>query len=403
MRNPLCIFLSVLLVFIACPLSRGAVAVGDKPTLHFTALDGSEVDLAKLKGKIVVVDFWDLNVDAARSMEKRLVELAKEHADDGVVFIGICCERDLPQATKFMQDAGITWPEYWDGKGWASRICDEWDHKHFGPVLIGPDGSVLWAGWYQQLDKQLTQALVATPPTIVDPDVLSKANASLDTVDKALGDGDTKAALQAFAAIPDDASKNKVFAKRMADIKPKLLEAIPPLLAPADDLIKQHHNLEALNTLRDLFKTFKGTLAESDIEKRVSDLQADPQTKAQSKQAESEAGGDAAIAAARKLRDDQKVGAAYQRLKDILTDFPGTAAAGTAAEMIKAYEQDPKLMEQVKEQTADDECTKLLGIARAYAAAGNNDQARAKFQQIIDQYPATKQADAARQELEELK
>jgi thiol-disulfide isomerase/thioredoxin len=48
-------------VALFCGLSmnaRAAMNVGDTPTLDFKAGDGSPVNLEKLKGKIVVVDFW---------------------------------------------------------------------------------------------------------------------------------------------------------------------------------------------------------------------------------------------------------------------------------------------------------------------------------------------------------
>jgi thiol-disulfide isomerase/thioredoxin len=35
-----------------------AYSVGDQPQLKFTATDGTQIDLAALKGKVVIVDFW---------------------------------------------------------------------------------------------------------------------------------------------------------------------------------------------------------------------------------------------------------------------------------------------------------------------------------------------------------
>ena len=149
-------------------------------------------------------------------------------------------------------------------------------------------------------------------------------------------------------------------------------------------------------------KSLKGSPAESEINNRLLALQADRQTLVQSQQADNEQKASAALAQARKLRDDQKLSDAYLQLKDIVTDYPNTVSAATAADMVKSFEQDPDMMKQVHEQIADNKANGILALARSYVSAGLNTNAREKFQSVMDQFPDSAQADAAKKEMDAL-
>jgi peroxiredoxin len=394
-------FLAVLGIFVSSPAVM-AVEVGDKPSLSFTLSDGKRIDLKDYRGKLVIVDFFSENVSASQDEESHLVQMIKDHADVGVAVIGICLDRESSKTQAFLQKAGVNWPVWFDGKKDLQDVVTQWNHHSFGPVLIGPEGSVLWRGWYAQLDKALADALVNHPPTVIDPDLLAAANASLDTAEKAFKNNDDAAALKALDEIPVDASKNKAFAQRLAEMQPRIQEAISAVLAPADDLIGQHKNLEAIEKLKGLLISFKGTPAEAEINHRLQNLEADPETKSQLQSADSEQKAAAALAEARSLRKDQKVGEAYETLKQIVTNYPGTPSTETAGEMLKSFEADSELMKQVHQQLADAKADGILTLARSYASAGLTEKAKQKFREVIEQFPNTSQSDAAKKEFDAL-
>ena len=94
---------------------------GTSPGIRFTAFDGREVDLGKLAGKVVLVDFWATwcgpcvaelpNVKAA---------YAKLHPD-GFEIVGISFDEDEKALRKFVTREKIEWPQYFDGKGWKNK------------------------------------------------------------------------------------------------------------------------------------------------------------------------------------------------------------------------------------------------------------------------------------------
>src|SRR5438094_8893825 len=60
------------LALIATIVVRAEVNVGDKPSLKVPAMDGATIDLAALKGKLVLIDFWIGRSDLNRRHEELL-------------------------------------------------------------------------------------------------------------------------------------------------------------------------------------------------------------------------------------------------------------------------------------------------------------------------------------------
>jgi peroxiredoxin len=374
------------------------VAVGDKPTLEFRAIDGQQVNLKDYRGKLVIVDFWSVS-DASQNLERRLVGIYKQHADDGLAVIGICCDRELPRSQVFIRENGLTWPNYWDGQMWQCRIAQEWGHAHIGSILIGPDGTVLWVGTPMLLDKQVNAALIQHPPTIVDPDTLAKAQAAMEAAEKALKEDDRIGAVAAIASIPDECRKNKSFAQKLASVEPKAQEAGKQLLADVDALVQQKRFIEAADQLRAMDHAFGPAAIGDLVRERLRNLQSDPAARAAFDQVQKEKDAADALAAARKLRDQQQNEQAYLRLKSLVQDYPSTQAAADAQPMLADYEHDTALMQRIKEQSVETKAKSILSVARSYATAKKFDLAREKYQEVIAQFPNTRYADTARQEM----
>jgi cytochrome c biogenesis protein CcmG/thiol:disulfide interchange protein DsbE len=88
------------------------------PALAGTALDGSAVDLAALRGRPVIVNFWASWCMPCREefplFAARLAELG---ASDGLVIIGVLYKDEPALAQQFIDDAGAAWPSLPDPDG----------------------------------------------------------------------------------------------------------------------------------------------------------------------------------------------------------------------------------------------------------------------------------------------
>jgi thiol-disulfide isomerase/thioredoxin len=121
------------------------------PTLEFTSLSGEHVNLANLKGKVVLIDFWASWCGPCRRAMPDLIETYKQYHDKGFEIIGINLDKDKTQLEKYMQELGITWQQYFDGLVWSNKIA-----KRFGIrgiphiVLVDKNGAVCFNTNYDQ-------------------------------------------------------------------------------------------------------------------------------------------------------------------------------------------------------------------------------------------------------------
>src|SRR5688500_20259321 len=85
---------------LSAPATRGAVNVGDKPEISFKAIDGTAVSSEKLKGRIVVVDFWATWCGPCMAMADEMVAINEEYHDKGLQMIGISLDQDRAKLVK---------------------------------------------------------------------------------------------------------------------------------------------------------------------------------------------------------------------------------------------------------------------------------------------------------------
>jgi peroxiredoxin len=96
--------------------------------LKFTGIDGKEVDLEQLRGKVVVLYFWSTANRQSREFFEPLKQVYNAHRKRGleVVTFSYDKEEDRPKVEQFIKDNKIAWPVHFDGKGAKNE---------FGPKL----------------------------------------------------------------------------------------------------------------------------------------------------------------------------------------------------------------------------------------------------------------------------
>ena len=90
--------------------------------LKFTALDGNEIDLTKLRGKVVLLDFWATWCGPCMAKLPEIQAINKKYQEKDFQLIGISLDEDKAALEKTVKAKEITWPEYFDGKGWQSDV-----------------------------------------------------------------------------------------------------------------------------------------------------------------------------------------------------------------------------------------------------------------------------------------
>jgi thiol-disulfide isomerase/thioredoxin len=97
--------------------------VGQPLDIHFTALDGREVDLAKLAGKVVLVEFWATDCGPCIG-EMPTVKAAYETLHGrGFEVVAISLDDKESALRRFVKEKELPWPQHFDGKGWGNQFA----------------------------------------------------------------------------------------------------------------------------------------------------------------------------------------------------------------------------------------------------------------------------------------
>jgi thiol-disulfide isomerase/thioredoxin len=111
--------------FFAEHLAKGTkpYQIGKPVEIRFTGLDGEEIDVAKMKGKVVLVDFWSTTCGPCIGQIPELKALDAKYGDKGLQIVGINLDEKESAVRRFLKEKELKWPQHFAGKGWANPIA----------------------------------------------------------------------------------------------------------------------------------------------------------------------------------------------------------------------------------------------------------------------------------------
>jgi thiol-disulfide isomerase/thioredoxin len=130
--------------------------------IKYTALDGRAVDLTKLRGKVVLVDFWATWCPPCRAEVPNVVAAFKKYHDKGLEIVGISLDQDKDALQSFVKEKDMAWPQYFDGKGWDNEISTRYGIDSIPAMwLLDKKGMLVSTDASDDLDGGIAKLLAA--------------------------------------------------------------------------------------------------------------------------------------------------------------------------------------------------------------------------------------------------
>ncbi len=90
--------------------------MGQRVSMQFTAVDGREVDISKMKGRVVLIDFWATDCPGCVAAMPQLKALYDKYHSRGLEIVGVDGDDNKTTLLRFINEKQIPWPQYFAGK-----------------------------------------------------------------------------------------------------------------------------------------------------------------------------------------------------------------------------------------------------------------------------------------------
>lgn len=133
----------------AAPMARGAMtrltSEGKTIRLQGTAIRGGKVDLQKLRGKAVVIQYWTTSCEVCKADHAVLKDLyAKYGGRGGLEIIGVNLDYSRDELLAYLKANRLPWKQLYEQGGFDSRLASEMGVVTVPlMILVDPQGKVV--------------------------------------------------------------------------------------------------------------------------------------------------------------------------------------------------------------------------------------------------------------------
>ncbi len=380
--------------------ATAAVSVGQRaPEISATDwLNAPRLSLAKLRGKIAVVEFWATWCPPCRATIPHLIELHEKYGDKGVVIIGLTDE-PKSKVEPFAGQMGMT---YAVGCGSQSKgVYGVRGIPH--AFVVDVAGKVVWRGHPGDsgLEGAIEEQLRTNPPTLLSPKEKAQALALLKKVEDAVGEAQHARAAAMLDRIraPEGDPEIK---KRVAAVREQLTARAEARNTEAEEHIKKKEYYEADVALSDVAVLAGDSDLAETAQARRAELHKDEAIHAAIEEGRRQRVAAEALAELEKKTPEMPPAARLKAYEALAEAHPGTEAGAAAAAKAEAMRSDAVLMARIADRAAEKECMGWLSMARNFLKAGMPAKAAPYLRKVTEKYPDTGFARQAKEMLSKI-
>jgi thiol-disulfide isomerase/thioredoxin len=101
--------------------------LGKPIDVKFSDLEGKDINTKKLRGQVMLVDFWATWCPPCRAALPEVKETYAKLHEKGFEILGISLDKDKSDLTKLLAEEKMTWPQHCDGTGWENKLVEAFD------------------------------------------------------------------------------------------------------------------------------------------------------------------------------------------------------------------------------------------------------------------------------------
>ncbi|HEX5131752.1 MAG TPA: TlpA disulfide reductase family protein [Candidatus Krumholzibacteria bacterium] len=117
--------------------SERKIAVGGEPIgFKVKGLNGETLSPDGYKGKVLLIDFWATWCGPCVAEMPNVKSVYKKYHPRGFEIVGISLDQSRDKLDAYIQQQGIEWPQYFDGKWWNNDIAQMYGIKSIPSTLL---------------------------------------------------------------------------------------------------------------------------------------------------------------------------------------------------------------------------------------------------------------------------
>jgi peroxiredoxin len=139
-----------------------ALVEGSKfPDFEEKDLAGNPLSVAQFKGKVLLIDFWATWCGPCVAELPNVLKAYEKHHSEGFEILGISLDKDEQKLKDFMKSKNMTWVQYFDGKGWQSKLAGKYGVNSIpATYLLDGEGKIIAKNLRgEALEEALVKAL----------------------------------------------------------------------------------------------------------------------------------------------------------------------------------------------------------------------------------------------------